>query len=207
MEPTAANLARADFDPHTWVDLWTRSAATSAPEDVDSRISAGVLRLQLIVQECDDRIESSMSSIMAALPRATRDLRHSAVETAAALRAVVQPSAPVAPAAGAQPAGSSLHHIAHLEVLDRVKQRLDGVRDVLQTAAAWERLSREADAALDGRNVGRLAELVRAMRSTASVLADLPGAEARARAVDDTERQFSDAVVPVLQVRGVGAGP
>ena len=66
MEPTVASLSRADFDPHAWVDAWTQPSTQgpSPPEEVDARISAGVLRLQLIVQECDDRIESSMSSII-----------------------------------------------------------------------------------------------------------------------------------------------
>jgi hypothetical protein len=211
MEPSYANLSRLDFDPRAWVDAWTQPSQASGgaggaeqADDADACLSTGIVRLQLAMQECDDRIEAAMASIAGALPRALRDLRQTA-ETAASIRTAMQSPAvshspPAAQKSRTQSGIQPLHHIQHLELLDGVKQRLDAVRDKLQTAAAWERLSREADAALDSRSVGRMAELLRAMRDTALALADLPGAESRTGTLADIDRQFNDTVVPVLQV-------
>lgn len=131
------------------------SAAPHQPS-LEAALSNALVRLQLLAQECSDRSDGHMARVLAALPRARRELRAGVGEVDALtgqLRAITDGcgaasaaeggGAVAAPSSGSGGVGAS--YIATLEALDAARGRLAGAARLLSLAASWDRLLREGD--------------------------------------------------------------
>ena len=212
----------ASFDAVAWVNEALASSQPSsdvgaAAEALNAALSTSLVRLQLLSQECSDRADTNMTRVLSAMPRARRELAgmsadvpqlHALLEEVSNPAASPSTDAPITlqlqqqsrgrVAAAPSTGGSGGSHIAELEELDRAKSRLDAVRAMLQQAAAWDRLSRETDAVFESRVVGRMAEHLAALESTAASLVNLPGGDTRAVSLVEMRRSFEAVVAPLI---------
>jgi hypothetical protein len=137
------------------------SAPPSPPSQpsLEAALSNALVRLQLLAQECSDRSDGHMSRVLAALPRARRELRSGVGEVdalSAQLRALTDgggaaegstaaaTTKPTTAGAGSS-GGGGASYIATLEALDAARGRLAGAARLLSLAGSWDRLLREGD--------------------------------------------------------------
>lgn len=189
-----SDFSNEEFAATDWVNKIFADKSDSGQSKA-AVVTSLVSKLQLYVQQVNEKIEDTSQEILCSLPTVVKDVQHLQAETAALKRSISDVEREIATVQDETSCG-----IQRLEYLDNLKVQLQVAKQGLQESDSWGALTTELEDLLERNDIMTACDKLLALQQSLIAQKSLPGQVERTQQVEDFKNRLEAlASIPVVQ--------